>query len=543
MKLRAYQGEALAALEADWASGLRRCGISSATGTGKTVMMAHLAHRTVAMGGRVLILVHRDELVRQTVDKLIRVNSSVSIGIVKARENSAWASVVVAGVQTACRPNRLAQLGRFQLIICDEAHRSMAEQWLTVLRGLGALDEGTDVRTAGFSATWTRADSRRLGDLWQKISFELPIDWAIEQGFLVRPVGKFIQTGIELDGVRQTAGDYDAKDLGARLSQESVREAIVAGYLAHAADRSGVVFAPTVRAGEYFRAGFEGAGISTGGLYGTTSRDDSRRLHKLHRAGDVQLLVSCVKLSEGWDAPWCSAGVIARPTTHEGLFAQMVGRLIRVHCEQHPGDACECPGRKRDAIILDPTGVLFRHSLNGIIDLSQSAPKEPQDDDDDEREYEAREPVESAMDEGIRAKVTGYETIDLVRSEVPYLATRGGIVFSHERHPADAVRFVLGPGQHPYPWWSVGRWPLSGDERPSWIAVQLPDERTALRYLLDRRTVPGTSLRRRAATARMRAQARAAGADLGRAMTAGEVFDALRVALASQALDTVRSWT
>jgi len=543
VKLRSYQADALDALEADWGTGLRRCGISSATGTGKTVMMSHLAHRYVQRGGRALILVHRDELIRQTVDKLIRTDSSVSVGVVKAHENSAWASIVVASVQTVCRPKRLAQLGRFDLIICDEAHRSVADQWLTVLRGLGALDEGTQVRTAGFSATWSRADSRKLGDLWQKISFELPIDWAIGQGFLVRPRGVFIQTGVELDGVRQTAGEYDARDLGDKLSQESVREAIVAGYLAHAADRSGVVFAPTVRAGEYFRAGFEGVGITTGGLYGTTSREDSQRLHKLHRAGDVQLLVSCVKLSEGWDAPWCSAGVIARPTTHEGLFAQMVGRLIRVHCERHPGDACSCPDRKRDAVILDPTGVLHRHTLGGIIDLSQSAPKELKDDDGDEREYEAREPVESAPDEGLRAKVTGYETIDLVRSEVPYLVTHGGILFSHERSPADAVRFVVGPGQHPYPWWSVGRWPLSGDDQPSWIAVKLPDEASALRYLLDRRTVPGMSLRRRPATTRQRQLAIAAGAQVRRGQTQGEVFDAMRIELVSRALDSVRSWT
>jgi superfamily II DNA or RNA helicase len=541
VKLRPYQEEALAALESDWAAGLRRCGISSATGTGKTVMMAHLAHRYAP--GRVLILVHRDELVRQTVDKLVRVDNSVSVGVVKAHENSAWASIVVASVQTVCRPKRLAQLGRFSLIICDEAHRSVADQWLSVLRGLGALDEGTEVRTAGFSATWSRADSRKLGDLWEKISFELPIDWAIEQGFLVRPRGLFIRTGVELDGIRQTAGDYDARDLGDRLSRESVREAIVAGYLTHAVDRSGVVFAPTVAAGEYFRAGFEGAGITTGGLYGTTSREDSKRLHKLHRAGDVQLLVSCVKLSEGWDAPWCSAGVIARPTTHEGLFAQMVGRLIRVHCERHPGDACACPDRKRDAVILDPTGVLFRHSLNGVIDLSHSAPKDPVDDDDDEREFEPREPVESAADEGIRARVTGYEVIDLVRSELPYLATHGGILFSHERSPADAVRFVVGPGQHEYPWWSVGRWPLSGSERPAWIAVQLPDEQSALRYLLDRRTVPGTSLRRRPATAKQRRMAESTGASVRRGQTCGEVFDAMRIELASRALDSVRSWT
>lgn len=513
---RPYQEEALAALEADWEAGLRRCGVSAATGTGKTVIMSHLAHRYVRRGVRVLILVHRDELVRQTVDKLVRIDNSVSIGIVKATENSGGAQIVVASVQTACRPRRLAQLGRFGLIICDEAHRSVSSQWLTVLSGLGALDEGTQVRCAGFSATWVRADSRGLDTVWQKISFELPIEWAIEQKFLVRPIGKFIRTGIELDGVRKTAGDYNAKDLGEKLSRESVREAIVAGYLTHARDRSGVVFAPTVESGEYFRAGFEGAGITTAGMYGVTSREDSKLIHKQHRRGDVQVLVSCTRLSEGWDAPWVSAGVIARPTVHEGLFIQMVGRILRPFCPAH-STMCkpDCPRRKQDAIILDPTGVLFRHSLNGLIDLSSSERPE-RDGEPDEEEDEQEEPTEVDPDAGIRARVTGYEDVDLIRvaqpTGPPFLRTAGGIAFSQPR--ATELVFVIEPGQHAHPWWSVGVWPLDG-RPPRWLAVGL-SEGHAFNLLPDQRAVPPFVRWR---------------------------DEAAQVGVASRLLDAVQSWT
>lgn len=502
IELRGYQEEALAALDADWETGLRRCGVSAATGTGKTVIMSHLAHRYVRRGVRVLILVHRDELVRQTVDKLVRIDNSVSIGIVKATENSAGAQIVVASVWTACRPRRLAQMGRFGLIICDEAHRSVSNQWLSVLSGLGAFDEGGP-RCAGFSATWVRADSRGLDTVWEKISFELPIEWAIEQGFLVRPVGKFIRTGIQLDGVRKTAGDYNAKDLGEKLSRESVRDAIVAGYLTHARDRSGVVFAPTVDSGEYFRAGFEAAGISTAGLYGITSREDSKLIHKRHRRGDVQVLVSCTRLSEGWDAPWCSAGVIARPTVHEGLFIQMVGRILR----PHPS--------KTDAVILDPTGVLFRHSLNGLIDLSSSERPERDEDDQPDKDDELAS-IEVDPDAGLRAQVTGYEDVDLIRvpqpTGPPFLRTAGGIAFSQPR--ATELVFVIEPGQHPHPWWSVGVWPLDG-RPPRWLAVGLTEGR-AFDILPDQRAVPPFVRWR---------------------------DDAAQVAMASRVLDGVQSWT
>jgi len=529
IELREYQEDALAALERDWESGLHRLGVSAATGTGKTVIMSHLAHRYVRRGMRVLILVHRDELVRQTVDKLVRIDNSVSIGIVKAGENSASAAIVVASVQTACRPRRLAQLGKFGLIICDEAHRSVADQWLTVLRGLGALSgDGVGPRCAGFSATWVRADSRGLDTVWEKISFELPIEWAIEQGFLVRPIGKYIRTDIQLDGVRKTAGDYNAADLGEKLSRESVREAIVTGYLTHARERSGVVFAPTVDTGQYFREGFEAAGITTGGLYGTTSREDSRLLHKQHRRGDVQLLVSCTRLSEGWDAPWCSAGVIARPTVHEGLFIQMVGRILRPH------------EGKTDAVILDPTGVLFRHSLNGTIDMTSSERPESEADSDDRDDDELEKPVEVDPDAGLRARVAGYEDVELIRSDRPYLLTDGGIPFSSLAE--QELWFVVGPERHAHPWWSVGSWPLDG-RAPSWVRVGLTQEQ-AMAMLPDRNTIPAPVLRRRPATNRQRIKAAVVSSHLYvRGMTAGQLFDAVQIRLASRALDSVQSWT
>jgi superfamily II DNA or RNA helicase len=524
VKLRPYQQEALDALERDWAAGQQRCGISAATGTGKTVMFSHLAHRYVAAGQRVLILVHRDELITQTVDKLRRVDATVSIGVVKAARNGAGARIVVASVQTVCRPKRLAQLGHFGLVICDEAHRSVSDQWLTVLRGLGVLDPSSGVRAAGFSATWTRADKRALADVWQVISFELGMEWAIGEGFLVRPRGIFIRTDVDLDGVKKTAGDYNAGDLGRKLSRDSVRRAIVAGYLEHARDRSGVVFAPTVEAAEYFRAGFEGAGITTAGLYGTTGAEEGRLIHKRHRTGEVQLLVSCTKLSEGWDAPWCSAAVIARPTLHAGLFIQQVGRIVRLH-----------PG-KTDAVILDPTGVLFKHKLAGVIDLTapETREREAELDAEDAEEDEAAEVLPAG---GIDAQVTGFEEVDLLSA--PHLLSAGGIRFAVWRE--HMVRAVIGPEQHTHPWYSVCEAEFRNGQFAAgrWLATQLT-EQAALRWLPPRGSYPPAILRARTPTVRQRAEAGAAGVRVNPDWTAGELFDTLMSRVVGDALDRVQ---
>jgi superfamily II DNA or RNA helicase len=74
LKLREYQEEALAALTAGWNDrGLNRLAVVLPTGLGKTVIFAELAARYKRTGfGRVLILVHREELVSQAVQKLRR---------------------------------------------------------------------------------------------------------------------------------------------------------------------------------------------------------------------------------------------------------------------------------------------------------------------------------------------------------------------------------------------------------------------------------------------------------------------------------------
>lgn len=529
MKLRPYQQEALNALFADWGTGLRRLGVSAATGTGKTVMMSHLAHAFAAHGQRVLILVHRDELVTQTVDKLLKVDSTVSVGVVKGSRNSAGAAIVVASVQTACRPKRLAQLGRFGLVICDEAHLSASAQWTDTLAGLGAWRTGGPV-CAGFSATWTRADKKALSAIWEKISFELPIEWAIDQGFLVRPYGQYIRTEVRLSQIKQTAGDYNAGDLGTKLSKDSVRDAIVAGYREHAADRSGVVFAPTVETAEYFRAGFQAAGFTSEGLYGITSRTDSALIHKRHRAGDTQVLMSCTRLSVGWDAPWVSAGVIARPTVHSGLFIQMVGRLLRLH-----------PG-KSDAVILDPTGVLFRHRLGGVIDMTGS--ESDPDADPDERDADDDGLIGAEPEAGVDAQVSGYETIDLLGGG-RVLRTPGGIAFTYDpAQPEQFIRFVIEPARNNYDGYAVGVIGLHDNRPGRWLAIGLTrDQAFNGRMMPDKNTIPDPMLRAKAATLRMREDARRqAGVWLPRGVTRGDLFDATSRVLAGRRLDSVQSW-
>ena len=119
---RPYQYEAVAALLAATARGIRRPLLVLPTGTGKTIVFALLVQRRRS---RSLILAHRDELIQQAVAKLHLVDPSLSLGVVQAARDEHTAPTVVASVQTLSRRSRLARLvPDFQTIVIDEAHHT-----------------------------------------------------------------------------------------------------------------------------------------------------------------------------------------------------------------------------------------------------------------------------------------------------------------------------------------------------------------------------------------------------------------------------------
>ena len=107
--VRPYQQEALDAIVAAEGRGIRRPFLALPTGTGKTVVFAHLIQQR---GGRALVLVHRDELIWQAAEKLQIIAPDVELGIVKAARDEVDAPCVLASVQTISRETRLARLPR-----------------------------------------------------------------------------------------------------------------------------------------------------------------------------------------------------------------------------------------------------------------------------------------------------------------------------------------------------------------------------------------------------------------------------------------------
>lgn len=362
-QLRDYQSQALAAVEAAWAEGINRPAVVLPTGAGKTVcfsgLIANHIERLRKDGQRVLVLAHREELLEQAEAKIKAMVPGIWTAIVKGargKKTSQFADVIVASVQTMARPKRRADVDRIGLVIVDECHRYASRTYKEVLDHYGCLDERA-TPTVGFTATLTRMDGG-LPEVWQSVAYTKKIHWMIAQGFLVPPVARSIDVGLNLATTRVTGGDLNSKDLANALDDSQAFQAIAESWCEQARERPTIVFMPDVATAEKMRGAFEATCDATAEVItGATGSRERKATYERFNSGQTQILVSCMVLTEGFDAPLTSCVIIGRPTLNPGLYIQMVGRGLRL------------ADGKTDCLVLDIAGASLKHNLAGVNDL------------------------------------------------------------------------------------------------------------------------------------------------------------------------------
>lgn len=361
-KPRPYQTAAIQALTTGWQGPNNRLAVVLPTGAGKTVVFANLIQaRPADARGRVLVIAHREELIEQAAAKIRAVAPQLRVGIVKAeRDQHEDVDVIVASIQTLAVPRRREAIRDIGLIIVDECHHAAARTYMDVLEHFGAW---RGAPTAGFTATMTRTDGG-LGDVWQDVVFTLDILDMISDNYLVDVRGKrVVVDGLDLDQVKTRNGDLQEGQLGQALEDSDAAAVTADAYKRFAIDRPGVVFTPTVDTAKTMADAFTSVGIPAAPVWGDMGRDDRARTLRAYQHGELQVLTNCMVLTEGFDAPWTSCVVVARPTKSPGLYCQMVGRGLRLSPETG----------KKDALVLDVMGASTRHQLASIVDLTTQA--------------------------------------------------------------------------------------------------------------------------------------------------------------------------
>ena len=360
LELRPYQRDALTAIAAAAWRGVRRQVVSLPTGAGKTLIFSAL----IADGGaRALVLVHRDELITQTIDKLSMVSRGIAldIGVIKAERDEHAGDVVVASVQTLQREKRLQRLAQtFRVIVVDECHHALPDNsYGRILQRLGAFaDDGP--LTVGYTATPFRPNNapiistQAVPGCFDEVVYTLPLPWMIQHGYLTPIRGKeLVLEGLDLDAVRTRHGDYVDSDLAEALMGAHAPEHLVAGFREVAVGRRAIVFCPTVAMVHAVEQRFTHEGLRAASVIGDTALEERHATYAALRAGTLDALVSCMVLTEGFDEPSVDCVILARPTKSKVLFFQAIGRGLRLS----PTTG------KTDCLLIDAACANQRHSL------------------------------------------------------------------------------------------------------------------------------------------------------------------------------------
>jgi len=341
MNLRPYQQQAVSELRAAYAAGARAPLFVLPTGGGKTFTFVYVGQQAVARGNRVLILVHRQELLMQASRSLSAMH--VRHGLIAAGYPRNGEPVQVASVQTLVR--RLHRVARPDLIVIDEAHHAVAGSWRKVVSAFPAA------RVLGVTATPIRSDGRGLSDVFDALVTGPTVQQLIDMGHLVRPVVYAPPTALDLSGVKRRMGDFDQAELGRRVDKPTITGSAVDHYRKLCDGQPAIAFCVSVAHAQHVRDQFRAAGYRAEAIDG--SMPDQLRHDAIGglSTGRVQVLTSCDIVSEGTDIPVVSAAILLRPTQSTGLFLQQVGRALR-----------PAPGKDR-AVILDHVGNCLRHGM------------------------------------------------------------------------------------------------------------------------------------------------------------------------------------
>jgi len=331
MNLRPYQHQLITDIRLQYQLGRRAVLAVMPTGSGKTTCFNHIAHAAARKGNRVLILVHRAELLDQASRSLPLQHGIIAAG----RGMDLSHAVQVASVQTVAKRLHLLPPDHFQLIVVDEAHHTTAGTWAKVLQHFRSA------KLLGVTATPIRGDGRGLGEHYQVMVQGPVAQWLTDNGYLAA-AKVLAPPGFDSTGLRQRMGDFDQQQAEQRV--RAIHGDCVSHYRQHLAGRTAIAFCCSVAHAEAVAALFLQAGIPAASIDGKMDATTRRQLLSDLGTGRIKVLTSCALIGEGVDVPSVGGCILLRPTKSVALHLQMIGRCLR-----------PAPG-KPAAVVLDHVG-------------------------------------------------------------------------------------------------------------------------------------------------------------------------------------------
>ena len=228
MRPNELQAEALQALRFHRSISLWRKAVTiMPTGTGKTILSALYAQD---FPGRTLFLVHRLDILSQSIDAYKTVWPDLDYGILTGaeRRNTSQCRVLFASKDTLRQPSELTKFGRdaFDFIVVDEVHHGQSPSYQDI------FDYFAPAFWLGMTATPERKDRKDILELFDyHVAYEITLQDAIEQGHLVPYTYFGLTDNVDYSRIRYQNNRYRVDDLERHLIIPERNQAILEEYL------------------------------------------------------------------------------------------------------------------------------------------------------------------------------------------------------------------------------------------------------------------------------------------------------------------------
>jgi superfamily II DNA or RNA helicase len=295
------------------------------TGGGKTVIFAEIARRFITQtNGRVLILTHRIELLKQTANALSEASlpSKLIMSEVGEIEDQENYQCFLAMVETL--NNRLKSdedyIENIDLVIVDEAHYNSFRKIFHYF---------TNTIILGVTATPLSSNQNLpLKDNYSKLIIGDSIKELIEKGYLSRAITYTYD--VNLGGLKVGMdGDYTVSSLDRIYSGYEMQDRLIAAYKEKAEGSKTLIFNSSIATSKQVEKLFIDAGIEIRHLDSTNNKIDRKETLEWFRQKPDAVITSVGILTTGFDEPTVETIILNRATRSLTLYHQMIGRGSR----------------------------------------------------------------------------------------------------------------------------------------------------------------------------------------------------------------------
>lgn len=303
-------------------------------GAGKTAILCYLAYLNTLKkpSNRVLILLHRKELLKQTIEafKIFQISTDhITVAMIQSFKNT---------LKTGVKP--------YSLIIIDECHHATSNSFKTVLSAY------SKTAIIGFTATPARLDGKPLGNIFDQLIVGVDYAYLIKNKYLVDYDYFSPDLNFDFSKWKLKSGDFDTVDNALHFDKKAIYGDILK-YLD--LSKKTIIYSPTVDYSKKLEAQINNFFKSSVAkeFNGATPQNERDEIISLFKNGKIKILINVDLIGEGFNVPSCDCVFLLRATQSLTLYIQQAGRALR----SDPSN----PDKKSS--IFDFVGNIYRFSF------------------------------------------------------------------------------------------------------------------------------------------------------------------------------------